>query len=84
MVSRHPAKFGGHRHCGRGVIIFLGVEEPDSILSLKSTITVYLLRAWLKAHGMPYSYVRCWSHTLKAAIEEQLRNNFCQTVQKQH
>ena len=30
MVSHHPAKFGGHRHCGSGDIMFLFAEEENS------------------------------------------------------
>ena len=30
MVSHHPAKFGGHSHCGSGDIMFLVAEEQDS------------------------------------------------------
>ena len=30
MVSNHSDMFGGHRHCGSGVSIFLVVEEQDS------------------------------------------------------
>ena len=29
MVSQHPAKFGGHRHCGGGNIMFSVVQEQD-------------------------------------------------------
>ena len=47
MVSHHPAKFGGHRDCGCGDIIFLVAEEENSILSLQSAITVY-------AHDISY------------------------------
>ena len=31
MVIYHPAKFGGHRHCCSGDIMFLVVEGQDSI-----------------------------------------------------
>ena len=27
MVSHHPAKFGGHRHCGSGNMFLVGKEE---------------------------------------------------------
>ena len=27
MVSHHPAKIGGHRHCGSGDIVFVAKEE---------------------------------------------------------
>ena len=33
MVSHHPATFGGHRHCGSGVIMYLVVEKQDSTCS---------------------------------------------------
>ena len=29
MVSDHPAKFGSHKHCGTGDMMFLVVEEQD-------------------------------------------------------
>ena len=40
-ISHHPAKFGGHRHCG-SEDMFSMIEEQDSLHSLKSVITVYL------------------------------------------
>ena len=30
MVSRHPANFGAHRHCGSGNVMFLVSEEENS------------------------------------------------------
>ena len=30
MLSHHPAKFGGHRHCGSGDRMLLVVAEDDS------------------------------------------------------
>ena len=30
MVSHGSAKFGGHRHCGSGDLMFLVVEGQDS------------------------------------------------------
>ena len=33
MVSHHPAKFRGLRHCGSGDIMFLVAEEQDSTCS---------------------------------------------------
>ena len=30
MVSHHPAKFGDHRHCSSGDIMFLVAEEENS------------------------------------------------------
>ena len=30
MVSHHSAKFGDHRHCGSGDIMFLAAEEENS------------------------------------------------------
>ena len=43
MVSHHPGKFGGHRHCGSGDKMFFVVEGQDSTCPrLDSVITVYL------------------------------------------
>ena len=39
MLIHHPAKFGGHWHCGSDDIIFLVVEKQDSTYSLQSSIT---------------------------------------------
>ena len=30
MVSHHPAKFGGHKHCGSGDMMLLVIEGQDS------------------------------------------------------
>ena len=30
MLSHHPAKIGGHRHCGSGDMMFIGIEGQDS------------------------------------------------------
>ena len=30
MVSHHPTKFGDHRHCGSGDIMFLVAEKENS------------------------------------------------------
>ena len=54
MVSHHPAKFGGHRHCGCGV--FLVAEEQDSTCSrLNPTLLTNSKIHGLKAHGLSYS-----------------------------
>ena len=31
MESHHPAKFGGHEHCGSGDMTFAVIEEQDTI-----------------------------------------------------
>ena len=46
MASHHPGKFSGHKHCDSEDIILLLVEEQESICSLKSVITIYLLNTW--------------------------------------
>ena len=48
MVGHQPAKFGGHRHCGRRGITF---EEQDPTCLLKSVITVNSI-----AHDMSFSH----------------------------
>ena len=37
MVSHHPAKFGGHRPCGSGDIIFFVAEKEisDAVASIR-------------------------------------------------
>ena len=54
MVSHKPAKFGDHRHCGRGDIIFLVAEEENSRCSRFNPPLLYkapLLRI-SKGHGL--------------------------------
>ena len=53
MVSNHPAKFGGHRHCGSGDIIFLIAEEEDSRCSRFNPPLLFISKGnGLKAHGI--------------------------------
>ena len=55
MVSHHPAKFDGHRHCGSGDIIFLVAEEENSRYSLFNQPLLYSSNGHgLKAHGISY------------------------------
>ena len=67
MISHHTAKCGGRRHCGSGIIMVLVAEEQE--------FTCFRLNLPLR-----FMYKR---HGLKAAIEENFTNNFCQSVQKQ-
>ena len=46
MVSHQPTKFGSHRHCGSGDIMFLVIEVQDSTCSLESAITIYPYNTW--------------------------------------
>ena len=48
MVSHHIAKFGGHRKCGSGDIMFLLVEEQDSTCPLLNPSVLLIA----KAHGV--------------------------------
>ena len=83
MVSHHPAKFGGHRHCGSGDMIFLVAEEENSKCSCFNLPLLFISKGhWLKAHGISYYSLQSWSHPLKAAIGQKSENNFCQSVQK--
>ena len=54
MVSLHPAKFGGHRHCGSGDMIFVEVEKQDSIRPRLNPPLLLIS----KAHGMPCSHTQ--------------------------
>ena len=53
IVSHHPAKFGGHRHCGSGNI---NLPANTVILSQMRDICIYPLTSaifiFCKAHGM--------------------------------
>ena len=56
MVSHHPAKFDGHRHCGSGDLMFLVVEEQDSTCLRFNPPLLFISKGHgLKAHGMSYS-----------------------------
>ena len=54
MVSHHPAKFGDHRHCGSGDIIFLVAEEENSRCSLFNPPLLFNPRLLCisKGHGL--------------------------------
>ena len=67
IVSHHPAKFGGHRHCGSGDIIFLVVEEKDTTSLLNSTNTIFS-----KAHDIPSSHKE--DFTMKIALTKVFAN----------
>ena len=45
MVSHHPAKFGGHKHCGNRDKMILAVEEQDSTCSHQSLMSLQHM-AW--------------------------------------
>ena len=47
MIRHLPAKFGDHRHCVSGDIIFLVAEEeiPDALASIRH----YCLRTWVES-----------------------------------
>ena len=48
MVSHHPAKLGGHRHCGSGGIMFLVAEEQNSTCSRFNPPLLFIS----KGHGL--------------------------------
>ena len=53
MVSHHPAKSGGHRHCGSGDIMFLGVQEQDSSYSRLNLPLLFIS----KGHGLKIHHI---------------------------
>ena len=73
MVSHHPLKFGGHRPCGSGDIIFFVAEQELPFIFHGHE---------LKTRGISFYQLRCWSHALKAVIGQKFENMFCQSVQK--
>ena len=55
MVSHHPAKFGGHRHCGSGDVMSLVVEEEDLRCSCSNPQLLFISKGHgLKRYGMSY------------------------------
>ena len=61
MVSQHPVKFDGHRHCGSGDIMFLVTEKENSRCSrfnppllLNPSLLPISKGHELKAHGISY------------------------------
>ena len=52
MVSHHPAKFGGHRHCGSEDMMFVVVEEQDSTCPRLDPSLMFIS----KEHGIPCSH----------------------------
>ena len=49
MVRHYPAKFGSHRHCGIGDMMFVVVEEQDSTCPRLDPSLLFKS----KAHCMP-------------------------------
>ena len=52
-INHHPAKSGGHGHCGNRDLMFLMVDELDFICLFTSVITIFS-----KPHGMSSSPTR--------------------------
>ena len=49
MVSHHPAKFDGYRHCGSGDIMFLVAKEKNSRYSrFNSPLLFNFQRTWIE------------------------------------
>ena len=55
MVSHHSAKFGGHRHCGSGDIMFLVAKEENYRWSHFNPPLLFISKGHgLKAHSKSY------------------------------
>ena len=54
MVNEHPVKFGEHRHCGSGDIVFLMAEEQHSTFSTLNPPLVFIC----EAHNMSCSHIQ--------------------------
>ena len=54
MVSHNPAKFGGHRHCGSGNMMFVVDEGQDYTCPRLDSPLLFIS----KAHDMPCSHTR--------------------------
>ena len=42
MVCHHPERFGGHRQCGSGDIMFLVVKKEDSSCSRFNPLLLFI------------------------------------------
>ena len=50
MVSHHPAKFGGHRHCDSGDMMFLVSKEENSSCSCFNPPLLFnFQRTWVES-----------------------------------
>ena len=55
MVSHHPVKIGGHRHCGQKDVMFLVAEEQYFRCSLFNRSLLFIYKGHgLKVHDMSY------------------------------
>ena len=55
MVSHHPEKFGDHRHCGSGDIMFSVAEKENSRCScFNPTLLFFSKGHGLKSCGISY------------------------------
>ena len=82
MIGHHADKFGGHSQRDSGDIMFLLVEEQQTICSLKSAITIYSLNTWYVQRDIIHHTmlkVRHWSRT--SNIERKCTKKLCQSVQ---
>ena len=46
MVSHHPAKFGGNRHCSSGGMMFVVVEGQVSTYPRLDPPLLFISKAW--------------------------------------
>ena len=68
-VSQHSVKFGDHRHCGNGGIMFLVVGEQDFTCLFNFTSTIFFLK-----------YMTCNAHTYVMHNRDTLNENIWQCV----
>ena len=54
MISHHSAKFGGHRYCDSGGMMFVAVEQQDPTCPGLDPPLPFIS----KVHGMPCSHTR--------------------------
>ena len=52
MVSHHPSKFRGHRHCGSGDMLLVAEEENSRCSRFNSPLLLISKAHELKAHGI--------------------------------
>ena len=92
MVSHHHAKFGSHRCCGIGEMMFLVVEGQDSTCPRMDPPLLFISKAHGACHGhthkisggrhnnltvCPMKDSGSWSHMSIRTIDEIYLKDFC-------
>ena len=83
MVSHHPAKFGGHRDCGSGDMMFLVLERKHSACPHFNLPLLFISKGHgLKAHGSNLIISNLGHTRLNQQLEKYLKQIFASSSKK--